>query len=194
MKRSGCTVEQAQEFAMSTLLRGNSHFVAWFQSKIKNLTNNAIIMQMSKLSVSDNNIKSWEYKGVPSVFPKVSLLSLESVWPAKLVREFESRSLRTLKAGFQPFFIPKNIEGTIEKTVVFFEDSRHFQRLFNRTLRESFIYARTSACETDGERLFLGDRPHGSPQGPAGAAAPVGCDSMTSVLVLWHGKKWSMYF
>jgi hypothetical protein len=28
MKRSGCTVEQAQEFAMSTLLRGNSHFVA----------------------------------------------------------------------------------------------------------------------------------------------------------------------
>ena len=28
MRRSGCTVEQAQEFAMSTLVRGNRHFVA----------------------------------------------------------------------------------------------------------------------------------------------------------------------
>ena len=28
MRRSGCTVEQAQEFAMSTLVRGNRHLVA----------------------------------------------------------------------------------------------------------------------------------------------------------------------
>ena len=125
-------------------------------------------------------------------------MEITRVWKACDRQNWFASSNLALSASkrlvFSLFFIPKNIEGTIEKTVVFFEDSRHFQRLFNRTLRESFIYARTSACETDGERLFLGDRPHGSPQGPAGAAAPVGCDSMTSVLVLWHGKKWSMYF